>query len=71
MDDRQFDLADDLELVLEQEVVVAVNGAADRVLDWQDAEGGLAALDRVEDVLEAGTGQERGVGGNRCAAASL
>ena len=37
MDDRQLDLADDRQLVLEQQVVVAVDAAADRVLDRQHA----------------------------------
>ena len=64
MDDRLFDLTDDRQFVLEQEVEVAVDAAADRVLDRQDAVVGRPALDGVEDVLERAAGQSA-----RCAPA--
>ncbi len=63
VDHPEFEVADDLERVLEQEVVIAVDGAADGVLDRQDAEGGGAGLDGAEHVFEARTGQQRGVWG--------
>src|SRR5438093_1199401 len=53
MHDRQLDLRDDRQLVREQQVVVAVDAAADRVLERQDAVRGAAAVDGVEDVFEA------------------
>ena len=56
--DGQLDLADDRQRALEQQVVVAVNAAADRVLDRQDAAGRRAGLDRVEHFVEAPAGQE-------------
>ena len=56
--DRQLDLGDDRQLVLQQQIVVLVNGATNRVLDRQNAVGRLALLDRREDRLEALSRQE-------------
>ena len=43
VDDVELDLARDAQLVLEQQVVVAMDGAANRVLQRHDAVGGLAS----------------------------
>ena len=52
--DRQLDLADDRQLVLEEQVVVAVDAAADRVLDRQHAVGRpCRPATRVEHLFEA------------------
>jgi hypothetical protein len=51
--DRQFHLADDRQVVLEQQVVVAVDAAADRVLDGQDAVRDAPARNRGEHFVEA------------------
>ena len=64
MDDRQLDLADDRQVVLEQQVVVPVDAAANRVLDRQHAVGDRAGLHRVEGFFEAPAGQQVGVGVN-------
>ena len=56
---RQLDLARDLELVLHQQVVVAVNRPADGVLDRQHAAGRALLFDREKDVLERRAGHER------------
>ena len=58
---RQFDLGDERQIVREQQVVVAVDAAADRVLERQDAVRHAARGHRVEDVLEAAAGDERRV----------
>ena len=50
--DGQLDLADDRQVVLEQQVVVAVDAAADRVLDRQDAVRGPARRHGGEHVVE-------------------
>ena len=62
VDHRQLDLADDRQVVLEQQVVVAVDAAADRVLDRQDAVGRGAGLDGVEHLVEAAAGDQPRVG---------
>ena len=51
--DRHDDLARDLEVVLDEQVVVLADGAVDDVLDRDDAGRGLAGRDRVEDRAEA------------------
>ena len=48
--------------VLEQQIVVAVNAAADRVLDRQHAVAGRPGLDRGEDLLEAPARQQLRLG---------
>ena len=50
--DRHLDFADDRELALDEQVVVAVNRAADRVLDRDDAEADVAGVDGVEHLVE-------------------
>ena len=62
VDDRQLDLADDRQVVLEEQIEVAVDAAPDRVLDRQHAVVGRPRVDRVEDVLEAAARHELGVG---------
>ena len=49
---RHLDLADDRQLPFDQQVVVAMNRAADRVLDRDDAEVHRAGVDRVEHFVE-------------------
>ena len=58
MVDAQLDLADDRQVVVDEQVVVAVNAAADGVLHRQDAVGGAAVRDGGEDFLEAGAGED-------------
>ena len=71
MHDRHLDLADDRQLVLEQQIEVAVDAAADRVLDRQHAVGDPVGFDGVEDILEALAGNQLRVGVTCRAAASL
>ena len=61
VDDIELDLAADREVVIEQEVVVAVDRAADRVLERNHAMRRAPLRDRVEDVLEALAGQGLGL----------
>ena len=49
------------QLVLEQQVVVAVNAAADRILDGQDPVRGFAGLHLDEHLVEAHARDRRGV----------
>ena len=53
MHDHQLDLADDPQVVLQQQVVVAMDGAADRILDRQNPVGRRALLNRRKDRFEA------------------
>jgi hypothetical protein len=62
VDDRELDLTDDRQRALEQQVVVAMDAAADRVLDWQDAVRRPACLNGVEHLVEAAAGRQRRVG---------
>eukprot|EP00268_Persea_americana_P058205 TRINITY_DN7020_c0_g1_i1.p2 TRINITY_DN7020_c0_g1~~TRINITY_DN7020_c0_g1_i1.p2 ORF type:complete len:320 (-),score=41.53 TRINITY_DN7020_c0_g1_i1:261-1220(-) len=50
--DGELDLADDVEAVAEEEVVVAVDAAAERVLDGEDGAVGDPELDGLESDLE-------------------
>ena len=59
--DRQRHLADNGQIVFEEQVVVAVNTAADRVLDRQDAVCRLTGRDCGEDVLERLAGEKVGM----------
>ncbi len=56
--DRQLHLGDDRQLVREQQVVVAMDAAADGVLERQAAVRDRAGLDGVEDLLEAPAGHQ-------------
>ena len=60
--DRQLHLADDREMMLDEQVVVAVDAAANRVLDRQDAVAGGPGVDGAEDLLEAPARDQLGVG---------
>ena len=60
--DPQLHLAHDRQMMLEEQVEVAVDAAADRILDRQHAVRRRAGLDRVEDVLEGAAGHELRVG---------
>ena len=62
VDDRELDLANDRQVVLHEQIEIAVDAPADRVLDRQDAVAGRPALDRVEDILEAAARDQLGVG---------
>ena len=57
---RQFDFADNRELMLEQQVVVAMDAAADRIFDRKDAVAGGPRVDGAEDFFEAAAGHEVG-----------
>jgi len=59
--DRHFHLADDRQVVLHQQVVVAMDAAADRVLDWQHAVMRGPLLDSGKHLFEAFTWDERRV----------
>ena len=77
--DRHDDLAADLEVVLEQQVVVLADGAVDDVLDRDDAGRGVARGDGLEDLAEAAErdaldvaeGREDGVLGERAGLAGI
>ena len=56
VDDVELHLAGDHELVLEQQVVVAMDGAADRVLERDDAMRRALLDDRLEHLVEAFAG---------------
>uniref|UniRef100_A0A0E0QV75 DUF834 domain-containing protein n=2 Tax=Oryza rufipogon TaxID=4529 RepID=A0A0E0QV75_ORYRU len=62
--DGELDLADDVEAVAEEEVVVPVDAAAEGVLDGEDGAVGDPELDGLEGHLElvAGDGVAGGVG---------
>ena len=62
MDDVELDFAGDPELVIEQQVVVAVNRAADGVLERNDAMRRPLLDDRLEDLVERLAGQRLDVG---------
>ena len=62
MDDRQLHLRDDGQLVREEQVVVAMDAAANRVFDRQDAVGRRAAVDGREDLVEAAARHELRIG---------
>src|SRR5262245_11555636 len=71
MNDRQLDLSDDREMVSHQQVVVAMNASADRVLDRHDAITGRPAFDRRKHLLESSARDELCIGDNaprRCLA---
>ena len=53
MHHRELDLGDDRQLVLQQQVVVAMDAAANRVLDRQHAVRRRTGVDGGEDFLEA------------------
>ena len=61
---RYFELPDNRDLVLEQQVEVAMDAAADRVFDRQHAVVDGATVDRGKHVLEASTGHQDGVTGD-------
>ena len=50
--DAQVVLAGDDQLVLQEQVVVAVDAAGQRILDRNEAAGGCAAVDRGKDRIE-------------------
>jgi hypothetical protein len=52
VDDIELHFAGDHQFVLEQEVVVAMNGAADRIFERHDAVRCALLDDRFEDVVE-------------------
>src|SRR5260370_845045 len=56
---RQLDFTDKRQLVLGEGIEVAVDAAANRVLDRQHAVAGGSAFHRVEDVLEAPAGHQQ------------
>ena len=62
MDDRQLDFRDNRQVVLEEQIVVAVDAPANRVLDRQHAIGGGAGLDAVKDLFETAAGDQVGIG---------
>src|SRR6185295_5045580 len=53
----QLDLADDRQVVLEQQIVVAVDAAADGVLHRQDAVRRAGVAHRGEDFVEGRAGK--------------
>ena len=57
VDDVELHFAGDAELVIEQQVVVTVDGAADGVLERNDAMGRPLLDDRLEDLVERLAGQ--------------
>ena len=59
--DRHDDLAADLQVVLEQQVVVLADRAVDDVLDRDDAGVGLAGRDDLEDLAKAAQRDPRDV----------
>ena len=61
MDDGELHLRHDRQLVLDEQVVVAVDAAADRVLERQAAVRRLARGDGVEGLLEAAARHQRRV----------
>src|SRR6185436_1665090 len=61
MDDIELHFTGDRDLVIEQEIVVAVYGAADRVLERDDAVGRAPLGDRFEDFVEALARQRLGL----------
>ena len=57
VDDVELHFTGDAELVIEQQVVIAMNGAADGVLERNDAMGRPLLDDRLEDFVERLAGQ--------------
>ena len=71
VDDRQLGLPHDRQVVFQQEVEVAMDAAAHRVLDRQDAVVGGRGVDGLEHVLEGTAGPQLGPGAHltrRCLA---
>ena len=60
--DAQFHLADDRQDVVDEQVVVAMDAAADGVLHRQDAVGGALVRHGGEHVFERGAGEDGGGG---------
>src|SRR4029450_256922 len=60
-EDVELSLAGDGEVVVEEQVVVAMDRAADRVLERDHAVRRLLARDGIEDVFEALTRQRLGL----------
>jgi hypothetical protein len=58
----QLHLADDRQIVVHEQVVVAVDAAADGVLHRQDAVRGAPAGDGGEHLFETGAGEDVGAG---------
>jgi hypothetical protein len=58
---RHFHFPDDREVVLDQQIVVAVNAATNRIFYRQHAVTGWPMFDRRKHVLEALARHERGV----------
>jgi hypothetical protein len=58
MRDLKLHFAHDGKFVLEEKVVILMDAAASRVLDWQDAVGHLAALDRGKHLFKALAGRQ-------------
>ena len=56
--DAQLHLADDRQHVIDEQVVVAVDAAADGVLHRENAMRGAPLGDGREDVLEGGAGED-------------
>jgi hypothetical protein len=52
MHDRQLDFGDDGQVVREQQVVVTMDAAADRVFDRYDAVSGRVGIDGLEHLFE-------------------
>ena len=61
VDDGQLHLGHNREVVREQQVVIAVDAAANRVLDGHDPVRRRPGIDGVEDLLEAPARDEPGV----------
>ena len=59
--DRQLDFADDRQVVLDEQVVIAMNAAANRVLDRQDPVRRPSRRHRPEHVVERLAGNDVGV----------
>ena len=62
VDHRKFHLRDNRQVVREEQVVIAMDAAADRVLNRQDAVGAGGGDDGVEDLFEAPARRELRVG---------
>jgi len=62
MDDRQLDFGHDGKLVLQEQVVIAMNAAADRILDRHDPVGRRTGVGRGEHLLETPARQQLRLG---------
>lgn len=60
MHNRKFDLCNDRKLVLQEQVVVPVDRAADGIFDRENAVRGATAFNRRENILKCRTGEHVG-----------